>query len=663
MKRFDSILVANRGEIACRVLRSAKTLGYKTVAIFSDPDTDSPHVQLADQAIRIGPGPASESYLKPEAVIKAALQSGAGAIHPGYGFLSENAGFAAACLESGLIFIGPTSEAIAIMGDKARSKVRMLEVGVPCIPGYQGEDQSDSAFASAINEIDFPVMIKASAGGGGRGMRLIEESDQLLNALTLARAEAKSSFGSDKLILEKVIESSRHVEIQIFADVFGNMIHLGERDCSVQRRHQKVIEEAPCPVMTPEIRELMGESALKAARSVNYIGAGTVEFLLDESGKFYFLEMNTRLQVEHPVTESITGLDLVAIQISVAQGESLALTQEEVSFTGHSIEARLYAEDPSKGFLPTTGNVDLWAPAEGLNIRIDDGIMTGQKISPFYDPMLAKIICSGPDRETARSKLVFALKQTALFGVPNNREFLIDCLERQKFIDRKVTTGFISEEFGGDTFKKYKPLFRDAAIAAVIELAIDYRKYQGSSVGVAAELKDWTNVGALMSRKRYQFDEIIYDLFVSAIDRKEKYLVRGADQSVEIKIHHVDYFNSTVSIQDKRYTVQHQSPENGVICLSIDGREAIYRDLTQRDGLGVEPVGEGRITTPMHGLLLSVSVEAGASVEKGQIIAVLEAMKMRYEICSEVDGLVAEVYVSSGDQVASDQLLIDIETS
>jgi geranyl-CoA carboxylase alpha subunit len=663
MKRFDSILVANRGEIACRVLRSAKTLGYKTVAIYSDPDANAPHVHLADQAYRVGPGPVSESYLEHEAVINAALDSGACAIHPGYGFLSENAAFAEACNDRGLIFIGPTSEAIAIMGDKAQSKRRVLDVQVPCIPGYQGEDQTDSAFVNASSEIEFPVMIKAAAGGGGRGMRQVDSPEQLINGLALARAEANSAFGSDKLILEKVIKSPRHIEIQIFADEFGNIIHMGERDCSVQRRYQKVIEEAPCPVMTLELREIMGKAAIKVAKTVNYRGAGTVEFLLDESEKFYFLEMNTRLQVEHPVTESITGLDLVALQISVAQGETLPLTQEEVSFNGHAIEARLYAEEPSRGFLPATGKVDLWSPAEGLNIRIDDGIKAGQNISPFYDPMLAKIICSGSDRETARKRLVSALKETALFGISTNREFLIDCLEKETFVDGNATTGFISEEFEGDSFEKHRPTFKHVAIASVIELVIDYRKHHQSSVLVSPELKDWTNVGALASRKYYQFDEVIYDLHVSSIDRKERYLVRGEEQSVEIKVHHVDDFDSAVSIENRGYVIKHHSFGQGFSYMSIEGREALYRDLIQRERLGSDLVGEGRTRAPMHGLLLKVQVEAGESVKKGQTVAVLEAMKMHYEISSEVEGLVSEVHVSPGDQVAADQLLIDIETN
>ena len=370
MNNFNSILIANRGEIACRVIRTAKKLGYRTVAVYSDADAGAPHVKLADDAVRIGSGPVGESYLVPELILQAAASSGAESIHPGYGFLSENAAFAEAVESAGLVFIGPTREAIDVMGNKAESKRRMIEAGVPCVPGYEGHDQSDKTLIAEGLKIDLPLMVKAAAGGGGRGMRLVHDQADLANAIKLARAEAEGAFGSGELILEKAIIKPRHVEIQVFADTFGNTVHLGERDCSVQRRHQKVIEEAPCPIMTPELREKMGQSAIDAAKSVNYRGAGTVEFLLDDSGFFYFLEMNTRLQVEHPVTELITDLDLVALQISVAQGEPLDFSQADLDLEGHAIEVRLYTEDPSQDFLPASGPVDLWAPASGVGVRI-----------------------------------------------------------------------------------------------------------------------------------------------------------------------------------------------------------------------------------------------------------------------------------------------------
>ncbi|MGY9040032.1 MAG: acetyl-CoA carboxylase biotin carboxylase subunit, partial [Rhodobacterales bacterium] len=392
MTPIRSLLVANRGEIALRIMRTAKRLGIRVIAVYSDADAQAPHVLFADDAVCIGPGPATESYLQAQRILDAARTSGANAIHPGYGFLSENAAFARMVQDAGLIFVGPPADAIAAMGDKAEAKRRMIAAGVPCVPGYEEADQSDEKFHAAAKAIGFPVMVKASAGGGGRGMRLVETPEDLETGLRLARSEALSAFGSDILILEKAISKPRHIEIQVFADKAGNTVHMGERDCSVQRRHQKVIEESPSPVVSAELRNAMGQAAIEAARAINYIGAGTVEFLTDASGKFYFLEMNTRLQVEHPVTEMVTGLDLVALQIEVAQGAPLNVKQEDITLTGHAIEARLYAEDPARDFRPSTGKIALWAPATGEGLRIDDGIVSGQQVSPFYDPMLAKVI-------------------------------------------------------------------------------------------------------------------------------------------------------------------------------------------------------------------------------------------------------------------------------
>jgi geranyl-CoA carboxylase alpha subunit len=465
---FGSVLVANRGEIACRVLRSARALGLRTIAVYSQADAQAPHVKMADAAYELGPAPVAESYLDFDRVMAAIEATGAEAVHPGYGFLSENSAFAQACTEAGVVFIGPPAAAIEVMGDKAKSKRRMIDAGVPCIPGYQGEDQDDEALISAANDIGFPIMVKASAGGGGRGMRLVADANALPDAIKMARSEAIRAFGSGHLILESAIIKPRHVEIQVFADVHGHVIHLGERDCSVQRRHQKVLEEAPCPVMTPELRTKMGAAAVRAAKDVDYVGAGTVEFLLDASGEFYFLEMNTRLQVEHPVTEMVTGLDLVAMQIQVAQGDALGLTQDDVTLTGHAIEARLYAEDTSQDFLPATGPIDLWSPAAGEGIRVDSGIATGGEVSPFYDPMIAKVIGFGSSREESRRKLVRALKETRLFGVVSNKGFLIDALEREQFVKGEATTAFIEENFSGDELAALPLCSVDAAAGAVL---------------------------------------------------------------------------------------------------------------------------------------------------------------------------------------------------
>ena len=663
MKRFNSILIANRGEIACRVIKTAKQLGYRTIAVYSDADAGAPHVQLADDAVRIGPGPVGESYLLAENILAAATTSGAESIHPGYGFLSENSAFAEAVESAGLVFIGPTCEAIDVMGNKAESKRRMIEAGVPCVPGYEGHDQTDEALLAEGNKIALPLMVKAAAGGGGRGMRLVQDYAELANAIKLARAEAESAFGSGELILEKAIIQPRHVEIQVFADTFGNTVHLGERDCSVQRRHQKVIEEAPCPIMTPELREQMGQSAIDAAKSVNYRGAGTVEFLLDASGAFYFLEMNTRLQVEHPVTELITGLDLVALQISVAQGEALSITQDDVHLEGHAIEVRLYTEDPSLDFLPASGPVDLWQPADGVGIRIDAGIVSGQDISPFYDPMVAKVIGYGPDREIARLRLIGALKETVLFGTPNNKRFLIQCLEKQCFIDGTATTAFIAEEFSGEDLQVAPPSFADSAVAAVIELAMEHKKLFDRSVLVSASLKNWASASAIISRKQYQFADLTRDLGITpkGLEAYRVFDVGGVEADVEITVLAIDKHKASLRVDGTILAVTSMSSVKGQLHCSIEGRDALFKDMIILDGMSDVNVGGGRVTAPMHGLLLEVLVEPGDLVVKGQTLAVLEAVKMHYEIQAEIDGTVAEVSAMAGKQVAVDDVLIEID--
>ena len=664
MNNFNSILIANRGEIACRVIRTAKKLGYRTVAVYSDADAGAPHVKLADDAVRIGSGPVGESYLVPELILQAAASSGAESIHPGYGFLSENAAFAEAVESAGLVFIGPTREAIDVMGNKAESKRRMIEAGVPCVPGYEGHDQSDKTLIAEGLKIDLPLMVKAAAGGGGRGMRLVHDQADLANAIKIARAEAEGAFGSGELILEKAIIKPRHVEIQVFADTFGNTVHLGERDCSVQRRHQKVIEEAPCPIMTPELREKMGQSAIDAAKSVNYRGAGTVEFLLDDSGFFYFLEMNTRLQVEHPVTELITGLDLVELQISVAQGEPLDLSQDDISLEGHAIEVRLYTEDPSQDFLPASGPVDLWAPASGVGVRIDDGISTGQAISPFYDPMVAKVIGYGPTREAARLRLIGALKETVLFGTPSNKDFLIQCLDKQSFIDGAATTAFIGEEFSAADLDAAPVSFLDSAVAATLDLWLENKAHFQRSILVSCELKNWTIASAMVSRKQYQFGDITHDLSISPINSSaDTYHVTdtAAKKSAVTQVISMQDNKAVVLFDGVKLVAQFMQRQRGQIYCSIQGRGAFFKDLIILDGVVDDAEGGGRVIAPMHGLLLEVMVSPGDKVVKGQTLAVLEAMKMHYEILAEVDGTVEEVSAVAGSQVAVDDVLIEIK--
>ena len=662
MTKFTSILVANRGEIACRVIRTAKAQGYRTVAVYSDADAKAPHVQMADTAVHLGPSPVNESYLVQEKILAAAKANGAEAIHPGYGFLSENSEFAKACEDAGLVFIGPSPDAIYLMGNKAEAKRRMIAAGVPCVPGYEGEDQSDATLLSEGAKITLPLMVKAAAGGGGRGMRTVHKSSELSNAIKLARAEASSAFGSGELILEKAIMRPRHLEIQVFGDSHGTIVHLGERDCSVQRRHQKVIEEAPCPVMTDALRDEMGAAAIAAAQSIGYRGAGTVEFLLDEYGTFYFLEMNTRLQVEHPVTELITGLDLVALQLQVAQGEPLGFTQDEVTLSGHAIEVRLYTEDPAQDFLPTSGPVDLWSPPTGVGVRVDSGICSGQAVSPFYDPMVAKIIASGPNREIARLRLIEALQNTVLFGTRHNRDFLVACLEKDCFAAGRATTAFIPEEFSEGEIADPQPTFTDSAVAAVLELTLQHKTLHGNSILVAPQLRDWASASPLVSRKRYIHGEQVHDLSVTPLGNG-RYRVFDTDNAAVIELLTVLEDTAQASIDGEQHLIRHFSPDESKLYLSINGRAATYCDQIRLAGAQDDAAGSGRIIAPMHGLLLEVRVKAGDRVESGQTLAILEAMKMHYEITADAVGEVIEVLAVAGQQVAVDDLLIDIDTA
>ena len=496
-------------------------------------------------------------------------------------------------------------------------------------------------------------------------MRLVHSAGELESAIQGARAEALAAFGSDELILEQAILRGRHVEVQVFADAQGNTIHLGERDCSVQRRHQKVIEEAPCPIMTGDLRRRMGEAAVAAAASISYCGAGTVEFLLDEQGDFYFLEMNTRLQVEHPVTEMVTGLDLVALQLRVAQGESLPLTQGEVTLSGHAIEVRLYSEDPAQDFLPTSGRIELWSPPAGTGIRVDDGIRSGQMISPYYDPMLAKIIAHGPNRDVARLRLIEALEQTVLFGPPHNRDFLLACLKQDSFARGAATTAFIEEAFGAGPGHHEPglpgPGFTEHAAAAVIELALEHTAAHAGSVIVSPELRDWSSASPLVARKRYQHADTLYDFSVSPLRAGREYRVSAGEQSVRIALLELADSTALIEVEGLRHRARYHLAAPGHLFLSLAGSSSEYRDLIRLDGQQNTQAGGGSVSAPMHGLLLAVNVAPGDRVEVGQTLAVLEAMKMHYAITAEATGSVREVLVASGAQVAADELLMEIE--
>jgi geranyl-CoA carboxylase alpha subunit len=658
MASIRKILIANRGEIACRVMRTAKQLGIQTVAVYSQADAGAPHVAMADQAVLIGPGPVGQSYLVAEKILQAAAQSGADAIHPGYGFLSENADFAKAVEKAGLTFIGPTGESIDLMGNKAAAKRRMIEANVPCVPGYEGKDQSDEVLIAEGEKIGYPIMVKAAAGGGGRGMRLVEKSADLANAITAARSEAENAFGSGELILEKAIVKPRHVEVQVFADTHGNIVHLGERDCSVQRRHQKVIEEAPCPVMTPTLRDAMGAAAVEAAKSINYRGAGTVEFLLDASGAFYFLEMNTRLQVEHPVTEEITGLDLVALQIKVAEGGQLGMTQDDVRLSGHAIEVRLYAEDPSNNFLPSTGLVSLFSQLARPGVRYDTGIVSGQEISPFYDPMIAKLITYGDNREAARKLMIEALHETALFGPRTNRDFLIACLENDKFTSGDFSTAFIAEEFGADGHKETDMEGRDLAVLALRHFLFDQQNVVSKSLGMPAALLNFSAADMLRTPYRLEVKDTIYDVVV-ATRAAGAYQISVGEESFAVTVRSTRDARVEMII-DEQTIASHASMAGATLFVSYLGRSLTAVNLLALNAANSDASDGRSVLAPMHGRVIDVYVAAGDDVSIGDRLATVEAMKMQHEILAQIDGTVQDVLVIKEQQVAADDLMISI---
>ena len=650
MPNFSKILIANRGEIACRVMRTAKAMGYRTVAVYSDADRDAPHVRMADEAVRIGPPGVGESYLNSDAVLTAARVSGADAVHPGYGFLSENDVFAAACARDGLVFIGPTAESIQAMGNKAAAKRLMIAANVPCVPGYQGADQSDATLTREAERIGFPIMVKAAAGGGGRGMRLVDTPDRLGAALTAARSEALNAFGSDELILEKAVVDARHIEIQVFGDTHGYVIHLGERDCSVQRRHQKVLEEAPSPAVSADLRARMGAAAVAAAQAIAYRGAGTVEFLLDRDGTFYFLEMNTRLQVEHPVTEQVTGLDLVEWQLRVAAGEPLPLAQDAVPLKGHAIEARLYAEDPARNFLPQSGDIAVWAPATGDGVRVDHGVASGFSVSSFYDPMIAKVIATGADREEARRRLVRALEDTALLGLVTNRAFLIAALTNPAFIAGAATTAFIGAQFP-EGLPVADPSAETLALAAAL-------LHDEAAQAIAPLMTGWDSSGAFARPMRLAVGEKIFPVALRAFGG-DRFDAAVGTETVDLAL--LDRTTDRV-----RYVCgAHQRTarfvfRDGALHLDVgDGRTLVARD-TSLDTARADKGAEARMTAPMNGRIVAVLAAAGDTVRKGQRVVVLEAMKMQHEICAGRDGVIASIAVKEGDQVATRHVLAQL---
>ncbi len=662
---FDKILIANRGEIACRVIRTARRMGVATVAVYSDADAEAPHVRLADEAVRLGPPPAAESYLDQAKILDACRATGAQAVHPGYGFLSENAAFAEACAAAGIVFIGPPPDAIRVMGSKSESKRLMAQAGVPLVPGYHGEEQDDARLAAAAEEIGFPVLVKASAGGGGKGMRVVRAAGELQAALEGARREAKAAFGDDTLLVEKYLEQPRHVEMQVFADTHGNAVHLFERDCSIQRRHQKIIEEAPAPGLDEAVRARLGEAAVAAAKAIGYVGAGTVEFLY-AGGEVYFIEMNTRLQVEHPVTEMITGLDLVEWQLRVAAGAPLPLAQEAITRHGHAFEARVYAEDPDRDFLPATGTLlRLRPPAPGPHVRVDAGVAEGGAVTPHYDPMIAKLIVWDEDRAAAVRRLRRALRAFEVVGVTTNLGFLSAVAEHPAFADGEVETGFIDRHRAA---LLPPPAEAPAEVVALAALAVMLRR-EDEAAAAARRSADPCSPWNAVSGWRLN-DDNHHDLAFEEggarhavtvhfrrrgwrldLPGREAPVIATAERDADGVVH-ADLgghrLRAPVVLDGLRVTVLHGGR---VWRLLLDDPTAAAAAL--------EEGGAGLLTAPMPGKVVAVLVETGAAVKAGQPLMVLEAMKMEHTITAPGDGTVAEIRFNAGDQVSDgDQLLV-----
>ncbi|MBW2690167.1 MAG: acetyl-CoA carboxylase biotin carboxylase subunit [Deltaproteobacteria bacterium] len=640
---ITKVLVANRGEIACRIIDSVQAAGYDAVAVHSDADAKALFVGLADETVNLGGNSSAESYLDMNKIIAAAKASGADAIHPGYGFLSENAAFSALCQENGIIFIGPPAAAIEVMGNKAEAKQLMLSSSVPCIPGYQGEAQDTVTLESEANTIGFPIMVKAAAGGGGRGIRFVEKASELKSAIESARTEALNAFGSTELILEKAVVNSRHIEVQIAADQQGNAIHLFERDCSAQRRHQKVIEEAPSPFMTEALRQEMGIAAVNAAKAVKYEGVGTVEFLVDADRNFYFLEMNTRLQVEHPVTEMITGVDLVEWQLQIADGKPLPQQQDEITIDGHAIEVRIYAEDPANDFMPQTGKLQLFEPSVDDGVRIDHGIYSGAIVSPFYDSMLAKLIAWGRDREEARRRLIRALKQTKLLGLTTNKTFLIQLLSEEQFVNGEATTSFISD----DVLKRANPEVRttDLALAAVL-------LNQSNS-----DLNGWSNSEPLLRTETLLVGEDFHIVKVLQTDN-------GFDLFIKddvIQINGVKcYEDELIYTLDGVTRVAYFSIAADEISLDLGDRVLNFTRTTYRPVVTEGEAGSGLIKASTEGLVVDVLVKPGDVVNNGDPLVLVEAMKMEHRHLADGQGEVVRVNVKKGQQVKNRQLLVEL---
>jgi len=651
---FRKILIANRGEIALRVMRTCRAMGIATVAVYSDADANAPHVRFADEAVRLGEAPVKDSYLNAEKILEAAQVTGAEAIHPGYGFLSENAEFAEACAAAEVVFIGPSPEAIRKMGLKSPGRKLAAAAGCPVVPGYDGETQDDETLRAEILKIGFPVLIKASAGGGGKGMRVVRSEHEIADAIEAARREAEKAFGNSALLLEKFIESARHVEVQLLGDQHGNLAHLFERDCSLQRRHQKVIEESPSPAVDEQLRVKMGEAAVKVGKAINYSNAGTVEFILTATGEFYFIEVNTRLQVEHPVTEAVTGFDLVKLQIEIAEGKPLPFSQSDLKTSGHAIEARLYAEDPDNSFLPATGTLHDWRLPESVDgLRIDAGVEAGSEIGIYYDPMLAKLIAHADDRPTAIRKLAYALRQLSAQGVTTNRDFLIRLIEHPDFVGGEAHTSFITEHL-------------DELIGGV-----DERLNKASAIAAALYLQQsWQSADALLAQIPQNYRNNPY--------RAPSIKLKIGEQETDVAWQFVGG-KFEVTAMGESFTAEIMACESGAIRLAIEGVQRQFRiteigeKLYMASSLGDSVVtrlprhpiprsadSSGAASSPMPGVVLKILVSEGQQVSAGDALLILEAMKMEQTIRAAADGVVESVKVQIGQVVSPGDVLVQV---
>ena len=652
---FKKILIANRGEIACRIMRTARRMGIATVAVYSDADAGTPHVMMADEAVHIGGAASADSYLRGERIIAAAKETGAEAIHPGFGFLSENAGFVADVEAAGLVFIGPGTKAIAVMGDKIESKTLAKSTGVSTVPGTDGEVDDVEVGLKAAAAIGYPVMVKASAGGGGKGMRVIESADDLPDGMRAAMSEAQTAFGDSRVFIEKFVVQPRHIEIQLLADQHGNIVYVGERECSIQRRHQKVVEEAPSPFISPETRTAMGKQAVELARAVGYRSAGTVEFIVGADQDFYFLEMNTRLQVEHPVTEMVYGLDLVEKMIRIAAGEELGLTQDDIKADGWAVEARVYAEDPARGFLPSIGQLVRYHEPAGEGVRVDSGVDEGGEISMYYDPMIAKLVAHAPTREAAIGRLHLALDHYEIDGIVSNRQFLSAVLENESFRSGDLTTGFIDAEFEGD-FVAGPPSESAAARlvalgTAIVALQMEERHVGDPDTGYVVISQDG-------NRRMVELGHVANHSAKLTVDGKG-YTVLGLLQAP------VYLFDGTINEEPVAVQVRQSGHKvvltHGSARLALTVLPARFEPLLDHMPVAAEVAGADEIIAPMPGQITRILVEVGDEVVEGQDVAIIEAMKMENVLSAEARGTVREIAVKIGDNLNVDDLILALD--